>query len=148
MRHVRAKFRCLGITHKWDGSIIAELGPVMNRKCENFEENKKFWQASPTGECHLTYNVKADLQVGAYYYIDMISEEGEWQLNEIIHRGEGSGEVFFSYYRNYDYNNPPEGMIRGHLKIGIDGNHTNALALFGEAGTKWKINFIFAAPSD
>ena len=149
MRQVRAKFRCLGITYKWDQTILAELGPVMNRKSENFEENKKFWQASPTGECHLTYHAEHDLEIGAYYYIDMVQDDdGEWELSEVSSRGEGSGEVFFSCYRSYDYQNKPKGMLNGHFKIGIDGHHTDALAAFGEAGRKWKVAFTFAEKSD
>jgi hypothetical protein len=149
MRHVRAKFRCLGITEKWDGSFVAELSPVM-QKGENSEENKQFWSASPSGECHLTYHAVHDLKVGAYYYIDMVQDdEGKWSLDEVSDRGEGSGEVFFYYYRNYDYQKPkPHGLITGNFKIGIDGQHTNALSAFGKAGTKWKVDFTFAEASD
>lgn len=149
MRQVRAKFRCLGITNKWDRSILAELGPVMNKKCENFEENKKFWQASPSGECHLTYHGEIDLEIGAYYYIDMVQDDsGDWTLCSVTDQGKGSGEVYFSYYRNYDYQNKPNGMLNGYFKIGIDGHHTEAMSAFGKADTKWKVTFTFAAPSD
>jgi hypothetical protein len=121
----------------------------MNRKSENFEENKKFWQASPSGECHLTYHKEHDLELGAYYYIDMVQDEaGEWELCEVVNHGGGSGEVFFSHHRNYDYQNVPTGLLRGNLKIGIDGHHTEALAAFGEPGKKWKVAFSLAEPSD
>jgi hypothetical protein len=150
MRQVRAKFRILSITKKYDGIIEAELRPVMNKKSENFEENKKFWQASPSGECHLTYGDECDLQLGAYYYIDMVpNEKGLWTLHSVTDQGEGSGEVFFSHYLSYDYREPrPKGMISGNLKIGIDGHHTAAMQAFGKAGTKWDVNFGFAEPSD
>lgn len=149
MRQVRAKFRCLSITNKWDKTILAELHPVMNRKSENFEENKKFWQASPSGECHLTFHKEHGLELGAYYYLDMVQDdEGDWTLNEVCNRGNGSGEVFFSYYRNYDWQNKPVGMLDGHFKIGIDGHHTDALAAFGEPEKKWKVTFTLAEESD
>lgn len=149
MRHVRAKFRCLGITEKWDGSFVAELSPVM-QKGENSEENKRFWQASPSGECSLTYHAEHDLKVGAYYYIDMVAdEEGVWNLSEVSNRGEGSGEVFFYHHLQYDWQKPkPHGLLTGNLKIGIDGGHTDALKAFGEAGKKWKVSFSFAELSD
>jgi hypothetical protein len=149
MRHVRAKFRCLSIAEKWDRSFVAELAPVM-QKGENSEENQKFWNASPCGECALTFNVEHDLEVGAYYYIDMVADEkGGWSLNSVTDRGEGSGEVVFYFYRQYDWKKTkPHGLITGELKIGIDGHHTEALAAFGKAGTKWKVEFKFAEASD
>jgi hypothetical protein len=149
MRHVRAKFRCLGITEKWDKSFVAELGPVM-QKGENSEENKRFWSASPSGECSLIYNVEHDLKVGAYYYIDMMPDgDGLWTLSQVTDQGEGSGRVNFYHHREYDWQKPkPHGLLQGQLEIGIDGNHTEAMAAFGKAGERWKVQFTFAEESD
>ena len=146
---VRAKFRCLSITHKWDDSWLIELGPVMQRG-EHSEENKSFWEASPSGECHLTYQVEHDLKIGAYYYIDMVpNDDGQWELASVMQYGQGSGEIFMSHYRTYDYQKPiPAGLLRGNLKIGIDGKKTEALKTFGNPGGKWDVKLTFAEASD
>ena len=146
---VRAKFRCLSITQKWDGLWIVELGPVMQRG-ENSEENKSFWEASPSGECHLTFHAEHDLKIGAYYYIDMVpNDEGEWELHSVMSSSHGSGEVYLSHYKNYDYKKPmPVGLLRGNLKIGIDGEKTSALESFGRPGGKFDVTLTFAEASD
>ena len=146
---VRAKFRCLGITQRWDGSWIVELGPVMQRG-KHSKENEQFWSASPSGECHLTYQGEHPFKAGDYYYLDMgPNDEGDWTLGSVTDNGEGSGEVFFSVYHGYDYQKPiPKGMRQGNFKIGIDGDHTDALKTFGTAGSSWDVSFVFAESSD
>jgi hypothetical protein len=145
---VRAKFRVLDITEKWDESWIAKLGPVMQRG-SNSEENQSFWEASPSGECELTFHKEHELKVGAYYYIDMVpDEEGDWELGRVTKNSGGYGEVYLSHHRSYDYRDKPSGLLYGNLTIGIDGSKTKALDAFGEAGGKWKVTFTFAESSD
>jgi len=146
---VRAKFRCLGVTQKWDKSWQIELGPVMQRG-KNSEENRKFWECSPTGECHLFFHQEHPFEPGAYYYIDMVpNDAGVWELQDVTKRSGGSGEVFFSHYRQYDYQQgKPVGLLNGHLKIGVDGNKTQALQTWGDPGSHWDVTFTFAEPSD
>jgi len=119
---VRAKFRCLAITQKWDKSWQIELGPIMQRGKQS-EENKRFWECSPSGECHLFFHEQHPFEVGTYYYIDMTpNDEGLWTLSTVTHQDGGSGEVFFSHYRSYDHRKPlPVGLLNGHFKIGVDG---------------------------
>jgi len=145
---VRAKFRCLAITQKWDKSWQIELGPVMQRGKQS-EENKRFWECSPSGECHLFFHEKHPFEVGAYYYIDMApNDEGLWTLSTVTHQTGGSGEVFFSHYLSYDYKNMPAGLLNGHFKIGVDGAKTSALQTWGDAGGRWDVSFNFAEASD
>jgi len=151
---VRAKFRCLSITQKYDGLWLAELRPVQ-QKGVNSEENKKFWEYSPNGECNLTYYAKHALEIGAYYYIDMEQVEhpqpnGEhWTLNSISRNESGGGEVYLSWYKAYDYQKPkPEGMLSGSLKIGMEAKAQGALAALSTPGSKWNVKFNFAEASD
>ena len=86
--HVRAKFRCLELHEKanWRGTNVhVRLMPV-NAKHYDFRdgrtwesehpENKKFWSASPSGECTMEFPSKAAAEaagfvIGAYYYVDL-----------------------------------------------------------------------------
>jgi hypothetical protein len=152
MRHVRAKFRCLSITEKWDGHFIAELGAVMQRG-ENSEENKTFWKYTPAGKAELIYNREHDLTIGAYYYIDMTpSKEGEWYLSSLTRHGHNGqvdgGVVNLSHHRDYDYRKVPQGMLRGSVEMSLSDEAKGALEAFGEAGSTWKVQFTFAEPSD
>ena len=148
---VRAKFRCLRIAQVWNGGWEIELSPVMQRG-DNSEENKRFWEASPSGECSLFYHREHPFEVGAYYYIDMVPKDGgDWSLGSVTKQGGGSGEVALSCYKTYDYRQPkPVGLLRGEFKVGIDGSKTEALACFGEPadGHDWDVQFKFAEPSD
>jgi len=149
MGPVLAKFRCLEITQKWDGTWLVKLSPVMQRG-ENSPENKSFWEASPSGECELVYHAEHPIKIGAYYYIKMTpAEGGNWSLSALSKWSTG-GEVSLSHYGIYDYRNKPKGLLSGHLKIGIDGTKTKALESFGEPrdDNKWNVEFVFAEPSD
>jgi hypothetical protein len=153
MRQIRAKFRCLSVTEKWNGEFVGEFSPVM-QKGENSEENKKFWKYTPAGEAELTFHEEHDLQVGAYYYIDMVADDdGEWSLSSVTkdgHRDQGrtGGKVALSYYRSHDYRDVPKGLLRGSLEMQLSGEANGTLDLFGEAGGRWKVTFTFAEPSD
>ena len=72
---VRAKFRCLEITYRLDNAT-AKLKPVIAKNDDwpnGSRENAAFWDATPSGECELHYRTHGDVdvEVGAYYYIDM-----------------------------------------------------------------------------
>ncbi len=153
MRQIRAKFRCLSVAEKWDGTFVGQFGPVMQNG-ENSEENKKFWKYTPAGDAELTYNKEHDLEVGAYYYIDMTADaDGDWFLSSVTkdgsrQQGRTGGKVELSYYRDHDYRDVPKGLLRGSLKVQLSGEANGTLDLFGDAGSKWKVEFIFAEPSD
>ena len=74
---VRAKFRCLDTSASWSGVRTAILKPVTpksvydNGTPEEAEENRRFWSASPSGECTLRYRGDMPFVPGSYYYVDM-----------------------------------------------------------------------------
>ena len=158
---VRAKFRCLGINAKYDGLFIAELKPVMQRG-SNSEENKRFWEASPNGDCELVFNKCCPLVPGAYYYLDLspvndmegpiskLEIEERWSLEVVTEFGAGNSEVSFSYWRQYDYKLPrPDGLASGRLKLGLDAKKGRAAyENFSHPGSKWKLAVSFAEASD
>jgi hypothetical protein len=150
--HVRAKFRCLGINQRYDGNFIAELKPVQ-QKGSNSKENAEFWSCSPNGGCSLVFHKKHPLEVGAYYYIDMVFEEGAdspelWKLDYLTRNSEGSAEVCLSWYCTYDWRNKPEGMLTGNVKIGMEKKAEGAIKAFSQPGSKWAVEFTFAEASD
>jgi hypothetical protein len=155
MRQVRAKFRCLSITKKWDHSVVAELGAVMNKKGDNFEENRSFWDCTPTGKVELVYHDECELEVGAYYYVDLVETEDEsaWHLNYVRLSDNGQGDVGFSWWRKmpegWNHKQPMlPGMHRGSFEMAIEGTKTKALEAFQKPGSRWKVSFTFASPSD
>lgn len=152
MSVIRAKFRCLGINLKWDGSSTAELKPVTKKKYEygkeamNFAENEQFWKYSPSGECSLGFKTtdieKLPVRLGSYYYIDMEQDDaGEWELSTISNYGaQGAGEVYFSVNNSGE---AAEKLHFGTLKIGLSGESAK-VSHFGATSKKWKITFSLA----
>jgi len=157
--HVIAKFRCLSITTKYDGHIIAELKPVQ-QKGANPKENAEFWSYTPSGECSLVFNQEATpdktplvIQVGSYYYINMESEEGvddslRWKLDSYSRNSEGGGEVYLSGSLNYAHGNRPRGFLNGYIKMSLEPKAKGAIEAFNRPGSKWKVTIKFAEPSD
>jgi len=150
--HVRAKFRCLSILTRYDGTIVAELKPVQ-QKGSNSKENAEFWSYSPNGEAQLVFHKKHTIEVGSYYYIDMLDEQHEeglelWKLDSIGRHSEGAAEVYLSGYKAYDHDKKPEGRIGGYLKMWMEPKAQGAIASFSSPGSKWSVSFTFAEPSD
>ena len=155
MRQVRAKFRCLGITHRYDHNFIVELGAVMNKKGDNFEENKSFWNCTPTGKAEVVCVHECDFEPGAYYYVDLVEsgEDDDWHLNYVRLSDNGQGDVSFSWFRRmpkgWDYKQPTlPGPHRGSLEMTIESGKTKALSVFDKPGSTWKVAFTLAGPSD
>lgn len=75
----RAKFRCLSTTHDHSGSTEVKLAPVYPGSPAatpaEFEENRKFWGATPSGELRLRLSegsvVAPMFKPGAYYWLDI-----------------------------------------------------------------------------
>lgn len=151
--HVIAKFRCLSITQKYDGVFLAELKPVM-QKGSNSKENAEFWSCSPNGDSQLCFYKKCPLDIGAYYYINMVHEDDaegadDWKLSYLTRNESGGAEVYLCWYKSYDYRDgKPEGMLQGSVKIYMDPKAKGAIEAFRDPGTKWKVTFDFAEPSD
>ena len=155
MRQIRAKFRCLSITEKWNDGFIAELAPVM-QKGENSEENKRFWKYTPAGTATLVFHKEHSLKIGAYYYIDMTADEkGDWFLSSVTKDGSSAqgrtgGKVTLAHYRQIDWRDIPTGLIRGSLEVQLSGEANGTLDFFGDAGGRWTVEFnvSVAEPSD
>ena len=92
MGQVRAKFRCMEISHHWNGECtIVRFMPVMARNgCWKDDEtasaeNASFWHATPSGEMKLTFKnpYHHDFELGHSYYVDMAPDDaGDWELRE------------------------------------------------------------------
>lgn len=152
MRQVRAKFRCLSVSKKWDSSISVEFGPVLQQG--NNPENSEFWKYTPSGDAQLNFRGPAlddrgeEYEPGAYYYIDMTKDdEGGWCLSQVAHRGEDSGDVDLCTRggkHTADYNE--NGFTYGKLHMGLD--HAPALGWFDNPGGPWSVKFSWAEASD
>lgn len=147
---IRAKFRCMGFRQDWQNYTEVLLRAVMGNK-GNSEENKQFWEATPNGEASFTIKGHSGFfEPGIFYYIDMWAEEGQpnvgWQLFEVAKRAGGIGSVTFQpQYKERDAAEKEVAPLWGSLKMDITKSGT--LALFGEPGRLWRINFT-RAPSD
>jgi len=92
---VRAKFRVLTIKREWDGKWAVEMRPI-NRGRGKDPENSLFWDATPSGDATLEFPAEPDMEIGAYYYMDLIpDDEGDTHLDCLkFHRGGGIGVSF------------------------------------------------------
>lgn len=158
---IRAKFRCMAITALLDGCQI-RLAPVIPKKgLPNFEENKQFWEYSPSGECNLTYKgqptlteengVSAVFEVGSFYFIDMEKTRGADSKNSDLKDVDGlwslqRREDHLGGYANVDFTcYPKTGLLKsGDLKIGLSDKADGAKAAFGQPAYGWSIGFRFA----
>lgn len=149
---VRAKFRCLAITSKYDGGVIAALAPVKRKGRD--PENDDFWKYSPNGECELHYHRQCPIKIGAYYYVDAtrVDDAVSPELWELSRRDENNSyvNVEFSWYlRRADYGlPPPPGLISGSLKIGLSEDAVGARAALQPVRSFWHLAFTFAEDSD
>lgn len=94
----RAKFRVLSVTSDWRGDTVISLKPVYpNSKTmewaaaeDKCDENRAYWDATPSGEASIVYNGEAGLgarerfPVGRCVYFDFEPGQGEgeddWRL--------------------------------------------------------------------
>lgn len=75
----RAKFVCQSVSKSkhWNGSsenkflYTAKLNPVTG----NSDENKKFWEATPSGQIELTSILTDAFEPGKEYYVDFTPVE-------------------------------------------------------------------------
>ena len=159
---IRAKFRCMSISDGLNDSVQVRLAAVIPKKgLPNFEENRQFWEYSPSGECMLTYagrpmlvepdGVSAAFVVGSFYFIDMEKQQcvdaknsdlkdtdGLWSLSRREDHVGGYGNVDFCVY-------PKTGQLKsGDLKIGLSEKADGAKTAFGTPAYGWSISFHFA----
>jgi hypothetical protein len=142
---VRAKYRCMSITNRWDGTTEIEFQPVTNRT--DNEENCSFWKYTPAGAASLTYwkGHEAPFGAGDYYYIDIEQDdEGLWCLDKNVDQGER-----LDVHLGTNWLKPEElgGIRHGKFEASID-NPSGAAPFRDQVGTKWSVAFIYAEPSD
>jgi hypothetical protein len=153
MSQVRAKFRCMSVLKKWDGSTIVEFSVVL-QKGEN-PENATFWKFTPSGDATLNFRGPSfddrgkEYSPGDYYYVDMRHdpEDGGWHLSEVTHNREDCGrvELCANGKKNTGWNEGA-GWTYGKMSMGLD--HAPALAWFAPAGEEWSVSFKWAEASD
>lgn len=152
MNQVRAKFRCMSVTKKWDRSIIVELGPVLQNGKN--AENAEFWKFTPLGDATLNFRGPAldsrgeEYTPGDYYYIDMHKDkEGGWCLSTVSHSGPETGGVeLCTRGGKHTAEWGTDGFSYGKLTMGLD--HAPALGWFDNAGKPWAVVFTWAEASD
>jgi len=143
MGRLRAKFRVLRVTQRWDNTWELHLAPVMATS----EENKSFWDATPAGECDLIWRGPHEFQCAAYYYVELEPHHtGQWTLDSKVDRGYGAGDAEWSMYTQHQFTGKPpdDGLQKGNLKISLDGDKTAAWELLGVPREKWSIKFTLA----
>ena len=151
MRQVRAKFRVLSVTKKWDHWNTVELGPVLQKGSN--PENSEFWRYTPSGGCTITFmgptidDRGQEYQPGDYYYIDMQKDaDGGWCLSQVSHRGEESGDVELNTNGKFTAKHGENGLRYAKLQMGLD--HAPALGWFDNPGGAWSVVFSFAEATD
>jgi len=141
---VRCKFRCLSFTHHAEPSITGtevRMLPVIP-KCASYpdgcEENKSFWDATPSGECKITFAQGAEIPflLGRSYYIDMdpSSEEGSWKLWEVRQHPNDLGIRLGLGWRH------DQEMMSAELEMST-GNEAAWRHFLDQVGTKWRVTF-------
>lgn len=142
---IRAKFRCMRVSHEWNGHRLVELRPIARGRGKD-PENERFWDATPSGECHLHYPKWEEdtlFKPGDYYYLNMIpTEDGTWSLHTWTVNDGGHGNVTLSLSGNAKNDSPYYGTVM----MGLSGRET--LALFGEPGSTWRVEFVWAEKSE
>ena len=147
---IRAKFRCMSIAKDYRGCTTVKLSPVIPKKgLPNFEENRKFWEYSPSGECALTFTgdhqhldaAGNPFEEGSFYFIDMERRDTTlpWVLSMVSRWFGGNAEVTLSIHCSVG-----SGLESGWLKIGLSEKATDARDQFGEPSDGWSVRFSFA----
>jgi hypothetical protein len=142
---VRAKYRCMSITKRWDGTTTVDFQPVTNRT--DNEENCSFWKWTPAGSASLTYwkGHEAPFEAGAYYYIDIDQDdEALWNLDKNVDQGE---RLEVNLGTSWLKAEALGGIRDGKFEASID-NPAGAAPFRDKVGTKWSVLFHFAEPSD
>ena len=92
MHPVRAKFRCLSVTLDYSGATEVKLRPVYPGSPASspaeFEENRRFWGATPSGEVSMRLSEGSSAAVafkpGAFYWLDFTPCSAEESTGSIV----------------------------------------------------------------
>lgn len=149
---VRAKFRLLEITRRYDGILVARLKAVLRKSGKNHPENEEFFKYSPNGECELTYQDVCPLDVGAYYYLDFQRvEEGHpdaWQLNRRVEEYDNV-DVALSWWRAHEHGTKrPAGLFQGSFKVCLSVAASGARTALQPVKSLWSFAIAFAEAND
>lgn len=164
---IRAKFRCLHINAGLNDAVEVHLAPVIPKKgLPNFEENKQFWEYSPSGSCRLDFRgqlphivtarapngeaaaMRPTFEVGSFYFIDMEKVDvandapGVWNLDRREEHLRSSTVVDFRL--RWGKESDPAQLRAGFLQIGLSEKATAAREAFGPPSDGWAITFSFA----
>lgn len=153
---VRAKFRVMEVSQQWNGEltvvrllpVIAKARPDEGRYIdpEGSEENRAFWEASPSGEAELVFKgfegLSDGFAIGKCVYIDMeqlaVEPEGDeaknhWKL-EAVNNSYSLEAVLRIGWRD-------EKMTTGVIKMDI--HNEGAWPPFqGNHLTHWSVTFL------
>lgn len=131
---VRAKFRCMSVTHTWDGVVIYKMMPVNDK---GDEENKQFWKWTPSGDLELVYFKAQDpvYEVSGYFYLDF-TPDGVWEVSSIEQHVRSN----FNVCLHPDWG-AQEGLKSGTLRMGI--SNPDAYEQF-KLGDKWSLQITAA----
>lgn len=141
---IRAKFRCLSITHSWNGDTLVKLGPIKRGNGKD-PENEFFWKFTPSGEAELSFpkGKTAPFKPGAFYHVDMQrADKAPWRLSSLEQA---------DYATNVGLYCPEDaelGASWGSLKMGLSVEATGARAAMQPHGSHWNVRFTFAEESD
>jgi len=164
---VRAKMRVINTSNRYNGAHKVELMPVYQDSPGDGEENKSFWEATPSGKIELDYEgVDLPWPAGALIFVDFIPIEGKldeedlqvtgsWYVIALKFTRSDGGSINLCFSRpskkeeggSYWANIPAkDGMIRGSIEMDID--NRPALDAFGQPGSLWHVKFSLAPDSE
>jgi len=146
---IRAKFRCMSVTRRWNGETYVEMLPVTHRQSHTSggevaaKENLDFWEATPAGKIRLEYTQKQEcsFEPGDYYYVDFEeSPEGQWRLERVE-------ECITTLTIQIDSEWGLPLIQSGHVQMSID--NKQAWPHFqGKIHSRWNVTLRFAEASD
>lgn len=98
---LRAKFRCLSVLEHLcgpgpDTTRQVRMRPAMPHAGEDNEgENRRFWDATPSGELEIgAERLEVPAIVGGYYFLDFLLEPGgSWVVQTLTKYSSGTVEV-------------------------------------------------------
>ena len=135
---IRAKFRCMSITYNADQPTEVRFLPVAP-KCSSYpegcEENKAFWDASPSGEMKAGIPKGANVPfiVGDFYYIDMEPSDEGWKLWAVTQY-----EHNINISMGLGWDSDRDGFFHAELDLGIT-NKAVWPTFTGKSGSKWAV---------
>lgn len=150
---IHAKFRCLGVNHRWDGERIVDLAPIY--KDDGAPENALYFESTPSGNAEVKTGPACPFEPNKTYYIDMDRVE--------LKEGEETPPEYYelAYVKDVDYavvvqfksgwtqsdekdkwgnHLPAKGIRKGEIEMQVD-NKKAWPHFVGYAKSVWKVTF-------